>query len=119
MKSYRDLKIWQLGIEISATIYRLTSSFPEHELYGLASQMQRASVSIPSNRAEGHPRGSAQDLLRSVAIAQGSLAELETQRSIARQLSYGNTIVLEQLDEMAGEESRMLSGYRRSLKSKL
>ncbi len=89
MRGYRDLKIWQLGLEISTAVYRFTADFPKHEIYGLSSQMRCAAVSIPSNIAEGHSRGSTKDLLRFISIARGSLAELETQLLIAQNLGYG------------------------------
>ena len=119
MHGYQDLKVWQLGMEMSVAIYRLTSTFPKHETYGLASQLQRAAVSVPSNIAEGHSRGATKDLIRFVNIAKGSLAELETQLLISRSLQYGSKDEINNLLSLAEQESKMLSGYRRSLKSKL
>ncbi|MCG8449232.1 MAG: four helix bundle protein [Pirellulales bacterium] len=119
MQGYRELKIWQNGVEISKSVYRLTASFPKHEVYGLASQMQRAAVSVPSNIAEGHSRSSTKDLIRFVNMSRGSLAELETQLIIASELGYGDASQIMQLMKMTDEESRMLSGYRSSLKRKL
>jgi four helix bundle protein len=69
-------------------VYRLTQGFPTHELYGLTSQMRRAAVSIPSNIAEGHTRESSKEYLHHLSVAQGSLAELETQIEIAGRLTY-------------------------------
>jgi four helix bundle protein len=69
MRSYQELKVWQLGVEISLTTYRLTEKFPQREVYGLASQMRRAAISISSNVAEGHSRGQTKDLLRFLSIA--------------------------------------------------
>ena len=54
--SFRDLRVWQVGMKLVEQVYALTQAFPKHEMYGLASQMQRAAVSIPSNIAEGHTR---------------------------------------------------------------
>ena len=88
IKSFRDLRVWQAGIELVRIVYELTSRFPRSETYGLASQMQRAAVSIPSNIAEGHARESTKEYLQHLSIAQASLAELETQLEIARQLNY-------------------------------
>jgi four helix bundle protein len=68
--------------------YRLTETFPRHEQFGLASQMQRAAVSVPSDLAEGHTRGHTREYLQHISIAQGSLAELQTQLEIAVRLSY-------------------------------
>ena len=88
IRSFRDLRVWQAGIDLVRKIYELTSRFPRSEVYGLASQMQRAAVSVPSNIAEGHARESTKEYLQHLSIAQASLAELETQLEIARQLQY-------------------------------
>lgn len=88
IRSFRDLRVWQAGIELVRIVYELTSKFPRHEIYGLASQMQRAAVSVPSNIAEGHTRESTKEYLQHLSIAQASLAELETQLEIAKQLGY-------------------------------
>ena len=88
IKSYRDLRVWQAGMDLVVQVYRLTQGFPTHELYGLTSQMRRAAVSIPSNIAEGHTRESSKEYLHHLSMAQGSLAELETQIEIAGRLTY-------------------------------
>ena len=88
IRSFRDLRVWQAGIDPVRKIYELTSRFPRNEVYGLASQMQRAAVSVPSNIAEGHARESTKEYLQHLSIAQTSLAELETQLEIAKQLNY-------------------------------
>src|SRR5947199_10048804 len=88
MRGYQDLKVWQLGVEISLEIYHVTEKVPQREIYGLTSQMRRAAISIPSNIAEGHSRGQTKDLIRYLAISRGSLSELETQLIIARRLEY-------------------------------
>src|SRR6187401_1440650 len=88
VRNYRELKVWQHSIELSASIYQLTSGFPKEELYGLTSQMRRAAVSIPSNIAEGHSRESTKEYLHHLSFALGSLAELETQLVIAERLKY-------------------------------
>jgi four helix bundle protein len=119
VRGYQDLKVWQLGIEISLTIYRITDHFPQREVYGLSSQLRRAAVSISSNIAEGHSRGATKDLIRFLAIARGSVAELETQLIIARRLEYLPAPQFDKLMSMLDEESRMLAGLRRSLQTKL
>jgi four helix bundle protein len=83
MAGYRELKVWQLGVDLALEVYRLTEAFPKSELYGLTSQMRRAAVSISSNIAEGHARKTRREMQRYVNIAKGSLAELETQLIIA------------------------------------
>lgn len=88
IKSFRDLRVWQLAMELVELIYRVTQSFPKHEIYGLTSQIQRAAVSVPSNIAEGHTREHTKEYLYHLSIAQGSLAELETQLEIAARLNY-------------------------------
>ena len=119
MGNYWDLKVWQLGMELAKGVYLLTQEFPAKEVYGLSSQMQRSAVSIPSNLAEGRSRDTTKDFLRHVSIAQGSLAELETQLRIAEFLDYGDRNKLTMLLERCAEERRMLGGLQVSLKGKL
>jgi four helix bundle protein len=88
IKSYHDLNVWQYGRRLVVETYRMTASFPKHELYGLASQMQRASVSIPSNIAEGFSRRGTKDYMQFISIAIGSLNELDTQSYVAQDLGY-------------------------------
>jgi len=115
MGGNQDLKVWQTGIEITKAVYKLTSFFPDDERYGLTSQIRRCAVSIPSNIAEGHSRDSKRELARFVSIAKGSLAELETQLIIARELGYGDAAAIKHLLKLSGKEGRMLTGLRRSL----
>ncbi|MEH2092777.1 MULTISPECIES: four helix bundle protein [Nostoc] len=119
INSYRDLKVWQLGISLTKQVYLLTRDFPKSETYGLSSQMQRAAVSIPSNLAEGHARDSTQEFLRFIAIALGSLAELETQLILAEQLEYITNLKLQEILTKTDEIQRMLRGLQKSLKAKL
>jgi four helix bundle protein len=88
VQSYRDLRIWQQGVELVEMIYKITREFPKYEQFGLASQMQRAAVSIPSNIAEGHARFHLKEYLQFLSVARSSLAELETQYEIAFRLGY-------------------------------
>ncbi|MEO8002957.1 MAG: four helix bundle protein [Arenimonas sp.] len=88
MRKHKELQVWQDAMLLVEHIYRLTSSFPDQEKYGLTSQMRRAAVSVPSNIAEGVARSSLPDYLRFLAIARGSLSELDTQIDIAFRLSY-------------------------------
>ena len=87
-RTYRDLLVWQKSMQLVTEIYRLTSSFPRTESYGLTSQMRRASISIPSNLAEGQARYHPRDFLRFIGHARGSLVELETQIMISAELGY-------------------------------
>ncbi len=74
VKSYRDLRVWQAGMDLAERVYRLTEAFPRHETYGLAGQVQRAAVSVPSNIAEGHAREHTREYLHHLSMAQGSLS---------------------------------------------
>lgn len=84
--SFRDLRVWQEGIELVKEIYHLCARLPKDELFALANQMKRAAVSVPSNIAEGHSRKHRAEYRQFVYIAIGSLAELETQLAITREL---------------------------------
>ena len=117
--SYRDLRVWQASMSLVEEIYRLTREFPLSELYGLTSQMQRAAVSVPSNIAEGHTRSYTREYLHHVAIAHGSLAELETQIEIALRLGYLTPERAEGLTEDAMVLSRQLNALRIALADRL
>jgi four helix bundle protein len=88
MKTHKDLDVWKDGIELVKLIYNLTSSFPKEEMYGLTSQIRRSGVSIPSNIAEGAARKSKKEFVQFLYIALGSIAELETQLIISKELGY-------------------------------
>ena len=118
-KNFRDLKVWQLGMQLAEEVYHLSQQFPKHEVYGLGSQIQRAAVSIPANIAEGHAIGSTKDFARFLGIAQGSLAELETHLMLAERMKYGNPIQIGSLLSRCGEEARMLRALRKSVRSRL
>jgi four helix bundle protein len=119
IKSYRDLQVWRLAINLSTEVYTTTSSFPKNETFGLCSQLQRAAVSVASNIAEGHARESTKEYLRFISIALGSLAELETQFIISNNLNYINQVNLDGILEKTSEIGRMLRGLQKSLKAKL
>jgi four helix bundle protein len=85
---FRDLHVWQRGMDVVEAVYRASARFPKAEVFGLASQVRRAAVSVPSNIAEGHARASTREYLHHVSIAQASLAEVETQLEIASRLGY-------------------------------
>lgn len=87
IRRYQDLEVWQRAMQLVVTIYKETDNFPKAEVYGLTNQIRRAAVSIPSNIAEGHGRSN-RDFGRFLAIARGSLAELETQLELARRIGY-------------------------------
>src|SRR4051794_26869316 len=86
--SFRDLRVWQAGMTLVERVYQCTARFPSSEVFGLSAQMQRAAVSVPSNIAEGHTRAYTREYLHHVAIALGSLAELQTQIELALRLGF-------------------------------
>jgi four helix bundle protein len=111
-KSFRDVLLWQKAHAWVLDVYRLSESFPKHELFGLTSQLRRAAVSVPANFAEGFKKRGRADKLRFYNIAQGSLEECRYYLILAEDLNYGNTSLLaESLDEV----SRMLDGYIRAI----
>ena len=113
--SYRELRVWQLAMDIVIEVYRVTRAFPAEEKFGLIAQLRRAAVAISSNIAEGRSRLGAAEFRHFVSIARGSVAEVETQLAVAVALGYivadEITSVLAKLDEL----SRMLFGLYRSL----
>ncbi len=88
MRTHKDLDIWKNGIEFVQNIYKITANFPKDELYGLTSQMRKASISYPSNIAEGAARFSKKEYIQFLYYALGSLSEIETQLVIALRLNY-------------------------------
>ena len=88
VQTFRSLLVWQKAMDLSVLVYKITRTFPKEELYGLTGQMRRASVSIPSNIAEGYARFSDKELVRFSRIALGSAAELETQTELAFRLAF-------------------------------
>ncbi|MCI0521752.1 MAG: four helix bundle protein [Chloroflexi bacterium] len=88
IRSYHDLVVWRMGITLAKQVYMLAARFPKHEAYGLAEQIRRAAVSVPSNIAEGQARHSRADFRRFLFIALGSLAEVDTQFTLAQEFGY-------------------------------
>lgn len=116
IKSFRDLRVWQQGMELVEQIYVLTRSFPGNEMYGLINQMRRAAVSIPSNIAEGHTRESTAEYLHFLSIAQSSLAELQTQTEISVRLKYANFESAKPTLETTESLAKQIYALRNSLK---
>lgn len=119
LKSFRDLRVWQLAMELVEITYRLTKHFPKNEMYGLTSQIQRAAVSVPSNIAEGHTREHTKEFLHHLSIAQASLAELETQLEIGVRLKYLSTNELGPILERVVSLGRQLYALRNALLRRL
>jgi len=108
--NYRNLIAWQKAKRLALDIYRCTRKFPRNEIYGLSSQMRRAAVSVPSNIAEGKGRYSQKEFVQFLYHARGSLLELETQLSMARDLEYIELPVFESLESETEELGRILNG---------
>jgi len=117
--SYRDLEVWENGVKLAKDIYRLTETFPNHELYSLTSQLRRASVSVPSNIAEGFVRNSTKEFIYFLFISLGSLAEIETQIEIAIELNYTNIAKTEELKNSIQVLMKQIRTLINSLKNKL
>jgi four helix bundle protein len=115
MRNFRELKIWQKGIDIAIKTYRVTETFPKEDKFTIVQQMNRASISIPSNIAEGCSRKSEKDYFRFVEIALGSTYELETQIFIAEELKKGNQQLLQELKITLIDEQKMITRFQQSL----
>jgi four helix bundle protein len=116
INSYQDLIVWQKSIDLTTSIYTITTHFPKSEFYGLSSQLQRAAVSIPSNIAEGHARESSKEFLHFISISLGSLAEVETQIIISGKLGWIQESAMNDVLEKTNEIGRMLRGLQKSMK---
>ena len=117
IRSYRDLRVWQQAIQLVESTYRVTRSFPETERYGLVNQLRRAAVSVASNIAEGHARSTG-DYVRHLVIANGSLAEIETQLIVSNRLGYLGKAEIEPLLDGCDQIGRMLGTLRRRLRAR-
>jgi four helix bundle protein len=117
MKNYKELKVWQRGIELAKSTYELVRQLPREETYGLRSQMTRAAVSIPSNIAEGSSRTSENEYRHFLEIALGSCFELDMQLIIAVQAGLLELPAESTLPEMLEEEIKMLHGFIARLKA--
>ena len=113
-KKFEDLFVWQKAHQFVLAVYRLTSSFPKDEIYGLTSQFRRAAVSIAANIAEGFPKRGRLDKLRFLNIAQGSVEECRYYLILSRDLGYGKVDSLQMLLE---EVSKVLGAYYSAIES--
>lgn len=112
---FKSLKIWQKGIELAVFCYGVTRKFPSEEKFGLVSQMNRSSVSIPANIAEGAGRGTSKDFSRFLDIARGSANELETLNIIAEKVGIVEKGDFEALESQIDEIQRMLYSFQSQL----
>src|SRR4051812_25035167 len=115
-KSYRDLIVWRKAMALAERVYVFSNRLPDTERFGLCAQLRRAAVSIPSNIAEGHERRSRADYRRFIAIACGSLAELETQSELACRIHLDGQAVPADIQTLTDETGRLLRAIERSLR---
>lgn len=117
MFSFEKLDVWRQAVELANAVYQVTRSFPEDERFGLTSQMRRAAVSIAANIAEGRGRGSDREFTRFLKIAYGSLMEVVSHLTIAKQQRLMNDEYYSELYQQSEQLARMLSGLRSRLNS--
>ena len=115
---FRDLIVWQKAIELTMEVYKLTAGFPDAERFGLVNQMRRASVSIPSNIAEGYSRSGKGEYLQFLSHSRGSCAEIETQLVIAKGLGFGQLDQLSTCSALCDSVGRLLSALSKSIRAK-
>ncbi|HEX7905394.1 MAG TPA: four helix bundle protein [Chitinophagaceae bacterium] len=115
MKNFKELRIWQKGMDIAIDCFKVTELFPKEEKFGLSLQIRRCGVSIPSNIAEGSSRKSEKDYSRFIEISLGSAYELETQLLIAQRANFGNLEQLAKTLADVNDEQKMLMGFGNKL----
>ena len=113
LKSHKELVVWQKSMELVVLIYELTSKFPKSEIFGITSQMRRASVSIPSCIAEGWGRKSSKEYYQFMSIDYGSALELETQLILAKRLKLASEQDFERPENVLLEVLKMLNSMNR------
>lgn len=118
LTTHKELAVWQKSFGFCKRVYEVTREFPDGERFGLTSQLRRGAVSVASNIAEGYNRGTRPEYIRFLWIANGVVAELDTQWLIARELFYSNTESVDSLIQDLAEIERMLRALIRSLQSK-
>ncbi len=119
MKTHKDLDVYKKSIELVKTVYALTAMYPKDEMFGLTSQMRRASVSIPSNIAEGAARQSDREFVQFLYISLGSLSELDTQIDISAELGFVNPQASVEIQSKILCIKQMLIGLINSVKSRI
>lgn len=114
-QDYKELMVWQKAIALTLLVYKMTQAFPKSEIYGLTSQMRRASISIASNIAEGRGRIGSGEFRQFLGVARGSTCELLTQIHVARMLEFGESEVLSAAESLGNEVSKMLLSFIQTL----
>ena len=117
MRDFKKLQVWEKSHQLTLAVYRVSAGLPKEEMYGLTSQMRRASASIPANIAEGCGRGSDADLVRFLNIAMGSAKELEYHLLLAYDLNQLKPDEYQELARQSNEIQRMLTGFIKYLKA--
>ena len=117
IQCFKDLIVWQKAMEVASMTYSLTKNMPKEELFSLTNQMRRAAVSIPSNIAEGYGRNSAKEYLQFLAIARGSLCELETQLLLCVRIDYLTEQEIQPILDSLAEIGKMLMSIIKKLKN--
>ena len=115
MKNYKELIIWQKGIEIVKRIYVLTKQFPVEEKFGIISQITRAAISIPANIAEGSSRASDKDYARFLQLSLGSAFEVQTYLVIAKEMNWGKQEGVTEIESLLEEEIKMIHRFINTL----
>ena len=118
MQSYKDLIVWQKSVQLVTELYCVTEKFPKTEIFGLTSQIRRASVSIPANIAEGYARKHKKEYIQFLKIAFGSGAELETHLIISKNLGFIKDDSIIKVNELLDEVMRMLNKLVSTLMAK-
>lgn len=113
---FKELTVWQKAMEVAREVYRLAPMLPKEETYGMRSQMTRAAVSVPSNIAEGWARESNKEKAQFLAIAQGSLAELDTQLTLCEEIGWFPKSETERMRGLLSEVGKMLTTMRRKFR---
>ena len=119
VQSFRDLRVWQSGMELVVEVYALTRILPKSGTYGLSSQLQRAAVSGPANIAEGHSRHHLREYLHFLSIARGSLAEVQKYLDLVPRLDYAPSARTQPVLDLSASVSRQLVALRDSLTTRL
>ena len=115
MHNYKNLKIWENSMDLVEVIYLQTNTFPDEERYELTSQLRRASVSIPSNIAEGSSRSSRKEFHHFLSISLGSTYEVETQIELCRRLQLLDIDTFQNIMNKTDEIEKMIIGYMKTL----
>jgi four helix bundle protein len=118
-QSYKDLIVWRKSIDLAKVVYGLTAKFPAEEKFGIIGQMRRASISIPSNAAEGQARHTTGEFVQFISHAEGSVAELDTQLILSIELKFCESAAAALAFQLADEVRRVLNSLRRQLIKRL